>query len=268
MPGDLQLFEFHRHAVRVVVIDGQPWFVLADLCRVLGLSNPSMVADRLDPGDLSRTEVTDSLSRKQQSTIVTEAGMYEVVIRSEKPDAVAFRRWITGRVLPAIRKTGSYSQYPAAPTKLPSKKELAQWVVEAEERAERAEAQVIELAPSASAWNELADSAGDYAVADAAKVLSRDPNIDTGERRLFSFMAAEGWVFRRGGRWRAYQSQVDCGRLVEKVGKPFWHEGRGEMVAPDPTIRITPKGVEALHKLLGGGGGGAAQMALLPGGGK
>lgn len=267
MSADLQLFEFHKHAVRVVVIDGEPWFVLADLCRVLDIRNGRDVAARL-ADDQKGVDLIDTPGGRQQMTIVNEPGMYEVVIRSDKPDAVTFRRWITGRVLPAIRKTGSYSQYPAAPTKLPSKKELAQWVVEAEERAEKAEAQVIELTPSASAWNELADSAGDYAVADAAKVLSRDPNIDTGERRLFSFMAAEGWVFRRGGRWRAYQSQVDCGRLVEKVGKPFWHEGRSEMVAPDPTIRITPKGVEALHKMLGGGGGGAAQMALLPGGGE
>lgn len=267
MAADLQLFEFHKHAVRVVVIDGEPWFVLTDLCRVLDIRNGRDVAARL-ADDQKGVDLIDTPGGRQQMTIVNEPGMYEVVIRSDKPDAVTFRRWITGRVLPAIRKTGSYSQYPAAPTKLPSKKELAQWVVEAEERAEKAEAQVIELTPSAAAWNELADSAGDYAVADAAKVLSRDPNIDTGERRLFSFMAAEGWVFRRGGRWRAYQSQVDCGRLVEKVGKPFWHEGRGEMVAPDPTIRITPKGVEALHKMLGGGGGGAAQMALLPGGGE
>lgn len=260
MSTDVQLFEFHKNPVRVVVVDGEPWFVLADLCRVLGLSNPSMVADRLDPDDLSRTEVTDALSRKQQSAIVSEAGMYEVVIRSDKPSAVTFRRWITGRVLPAIRKTGSYSQYPAVTQKLPSKKELAQWVVEAEERAELAEAKVVELTPPASAWNELAESVGDYSVADAAKVLSRDPNIITGERRLFDFMQSVHWIYRpRGGRWRAYQDQVDIGRLTEKVGRPFWHEGRGEMVAADPTVRITPKGVAELHKRLGGTG----QLALV-----
>lgn len=262
MSTDLQLFEFQKHAVRVVLVDGEPWFVLADLCRVLSLSNPSMVADRLDSGDLSRTEVTDSLSRKQQSAIVSESGMYEVVIRSDKPEALAFRRWITGRVLPAIRKTGSYSQYPATPTKLPSKKELAQWVVEAEERAELAESKVIELTPPAAAWNELAEAAGDYGVADAAKVLSRDPLINTGERRLFQFMCGIGWIFRRDGRWRAYQAEVELGRLAEKVGKRFWHEGREEWAVPDPTIRITPKGLAELHKRLGGGADNS-QLALV-----
>ncbi|WP_255251782.1 phage antirepressor KilAC domain-containing protein [Mycobacterium avium] len=129
------------------------------------------------------------------------------------------------------------------------------------ERAARIEAESVarELQGPASAWNELADSAGDYSVADAAKVLSRDPNIETGERRLYAFMATIGWVFKVKGRWRAYQSQVEIGRLSEKVGKPFWHEGRGEMVLPEPTVRVTPKGLAELHKRLGGTG----QLALV-----
>lgn len=129
------------------------------------------------------------------------------------------------------------------------------------ERAARmeAESRARALAAPASAWNELAESAGDYGVADAAKVLSRDPNITTGERRLFQSMSGLGWIYRRDGRWRAYQNQVDLGRLTEKVGKPFWHEGRGEMVAAEPTVRITPKGLAELHKRLGGTG----QLALV-----
>lgn len=126
-------------------------------------------------------------------------------------------------------------------------------------RIEALKAAVIEMTPSAQAWNELAEAAGDYSVSDAAKVLSRDLSIDTGERRLYSFMCGIEWVFRRQGRWRAYQAQVDCGRLAEKVARPFWHEGRGEMVAGEPTVRITPKGLAELHKRLGGSG----QLALV-----
>jgi hypothetical protein len=72
-------------------------------------------------------------------------------------------------------------------------------------------------------------------------------------------MSAERWLFKRDGRWRAYQAQVDCGRLAEKVGRPFWHEGRGELVAGEPTVRITPKGLAELHKRLRGTG----QLALV-----
>lgn len=126
-------------------------------------------------------------------------------------------------------------------------------------RVEALKAKVAELEQPAAAWNELADAAGDYGVGDAAKVLSRDPNISIGRDRLFKTMQGLSWVYRSGGRWRAYQSQVDNGRLVEKVAKPFYHPGRDEIVAGDPTVRITPKGLAALHKQLGASG----QLALV-----
>jgi len=118
---------------------------------------------------------------------------------------------------------------------------------------------VAELEPPAAAWTELADAAGDYSVADAAKVLSRDPNINTGRDRLFKSMQGFSWVYRYDGHWRAYQAQVDCGRLTEKIGRPYYHAGRDEFVGAEPTIRITPKGIETLQKLLGGG---SQQLAL------
>lgn len=146
----------------------------------------------------------------------------------------------------------SIASTPPAPSAvMPTHSEaLRGWASEIEAR-EFAEAKVAELAPPAAAWNELAEAAGDYSVADAAKVLSRDPSIATGRDRLFDFMQGAGWIFRGNGRWRAYQKHVDNGRLVEKIGKPFVRDG--EVCTPDPTIRITPKGLQELHKRLGGG---------------
>lgn len=257
--SELQLFKFEHQPMRVVLVDGEPWFVLSDLCRALGISNVGNVVARLHEDDIRQTDVTDTLNRSQLTKIVNESGMYEVVIRSDKKEAARFRRWVTHKVLPEIRRTGSYSQIPAAPAQLPSKKELAQWVVEAEERAEAAEAQVRELAVPASAYRELVEASGDYAVSDAAKVLSRDPNITIKERALFQFMSGLGWVFKRDGRWKAYRTQIETGRLAEKIGRPFWHEGRGELINGEPTVRITPKGLAELHKRLGGSG----QLALV-----
>lgn len=125
------------------------------------------------------------------------------------------------------------------------------------QRVEQLRALVAELEPPAAAYAELVDAKGDYAVSDAAKVLSRDGGIDTGERRLYQFMAGIGWVFKREGRWRAYQSQITTGRLAEKAGKPYIRNG--EMHNGEPTVRITPKGLQDLHKRLGGTG---EQMAL------
>ncbi|MCB1297148.1 MAG: hypothetical protein KDB67_21130 [Gordonia sp.] len=76
-------------SVRVVEIDGEPWFVLADLCKVLGLSNPSMIRDRLDDLNINQIDVENARGQMRQTVIVSEAGMYEVVIRSDKPEAVS-----------------------------------------------------------------------------------------------------------------------------------------------------------------------------------
>lgn len=253
-------FNYADTAVRVVMIDGEPWFVLADLCRVLEISDVSIVRRRLDDALCRTHPILDSLSRTQQATIVSESGMYEVVIRSDKPEAVGFRRWITGTVLPEIRRTGQFRPDVA---QLPDRRELAQWVIEAENKAERekaarieAESRARELEAPASAWSHLAESSGDYEVADAAKVLSRDPAIAIGRDRLFRFMAVEGWIFRNRAtsRWKAYQTQIDSGRLTEKLGRPYLHEPTGQMRNPDPTIRITTKGLAELHKRLGGTG--------------
>ncbi|WP_255376477.1 BRO family protein, partial [Mycobacterium sp. NS-7484] len=108
MSADLLPFTYVNTTVRVVMIDDQPWFVLADLCVVLGIANVGNVADRLDQVNIRRTDVENARGQMRQTVVVNEAGMYEVVIRSDKPEAVAFRRWITGTVLPEIRRTGSF----------------------------------------------------------------------------------------------------------------------------------------------------------------
>ncbi|AKJ72309.1 transcriptional regulator [Gordonia phage GMA4] len=144
-----------------------------------------------------------------------------------------------------------------------SRRDILTMALEAEDRADReaaarvaAERHAAALEAPASAWSHMAAAAGDYAVGDAAKILSRDPSISIGRDRLFAFMAGIGWVYRSGPRrsWTAYQTQVDCGRLVEKMGKPFLNERTGETELPAPTIRVTSKGLAELHKRLGGSG--------------
>ncbi len=258
----VELFTYaSTHNLRIVRdLDGEALVVLADLCRALDIANPRNAAARL-ADDQKGVALVDTPGGTQQMTVVNESGLYEVIIRSDKPGAARFRRWITTEVLPAIRKTGTYSHYPAHPRELPSKRQLAQMVIDAEDRADaetrarvQAETRAKELEVPALAWSHMADSSGDYSVADAAKVLSRDPAISIGRDRLFAAMASAGWTFRdrSTNAWKAMQSQVDIGRLVEKLGKPYLHETSGEMRASDPTIRITPKGLQELHKRLGG----------------
>jgi len=95
---------FEGKQVRIVEQEGDPWFVLKDVCDVLGLTNPSIVADRLDIDERSKF----NLGRQGDGTIVNESGLYSVILRSDKPEAKRFRKWITSDVLPAIRKRGGY----------------------------------------------------------------------------------------------------------------------------------------------------------------
>lgn len=108
--NELQIFQSPEFGeVRTTVIDGEPWFVAADVCRALELSNSRMAISRLDD-DEKGVSSTDTLGGKQEMQIVNEPGLYSLVLGSRKPEAKAFKRWITHEVIPAIRKTGSYQK--------------------------------------------------------------------------------------------------------------------------------------------------------------
>lgn len=92
--------------MRSLTIKGEPWFVLADLCKVLDLSNPTMVAKKLDLDERAKSDLG---LQEKNVTLVNESGMYAVILRSDKPQAKPFRKWVTSEVLPAIRKTGSFA---------------------------------------------------------------------------------------------------------------------------------------------------------------
>lgn len=124
---------------------------------------------------------------------------------------------------------------------------------DAEEARMRAEADLAISQPKADSWDILASGEGDLSVADAAKILSRDPAIRVGRDRLFDQMAGDGWVYRQrsDGRWRAYQTQVDTGRLSE-LPQTYTHPKTKETSVGSPQVRVTVKGLHELHRRLGG----------------
>lgn len=94
--------------VRTVMRDGEPWFVAADVCRSLEIGNPAMAMGRLEEDEKGISSI-DTLGGKQNLTIVNEPGLYTLVLGSRKPEAKAFKRWITHEVVPTIRKHGLYA---------------------------------------------------------------------------------------------------------------------------------------------------------------
>ena len=106
-------FNFEQHAVRVVTRDGEPWFVAADVCAVLAVGNTSDAVRRLDD-DEKGVDTIDTLGGRQEVGTINESGLYALILTSRKPEAKRFKKWVTGEVLPSIRRTGGY-ELPAAP---------------------------------------------------------------------------------------------------------------------------------------------------------
>lgn len=105
--NNLQIFNNEEFGeIRTVTVDGEPMFCLIDVCKALELSNSRIVADRLDEDERRKLD----LPRQGETWFVTESGLYAVILRSDKPNAKKFRKWITAEVLPSIRKTGSYNR--------------------------------------------------------------------------------------------------------------------------------------------------------------
>ena len=103
----LQIFKYNSAEVRTVIKGGEPWWVLKDVCAVLGLSDTNKVADRLDDDELTRIKFVSG-GQNREMYAVNESGLYNVILRSDKPEAKAFKRWVTHEVLPSIRKHGAY----------------------------------------------------------------------------------------------------------------------------------------------------------------
>lgn len=106
--NDLKVFENpNLGKVRVVERNGEPWFVAVDVCRVLGLDDTGRAVSRLDDDELTRIKI-GSGGQMREAYAVNESGLYALVLGSRKPEAKAFKRWVTHEVLPAIRRTGRY----------------------------------------------------------------------------------------------------------------------------------------------------------------
>lgn len=230
-------FMFDDQAVRVTDRDGQPWFVLADACAILGLKNPTMAAKPLD--DTERAKL--NLGRQGETTIVSLAGLLTLMLRCRgamKPDTVPYRvrKWITAEVVPAIMKTGSYGA-PQPAIDMDDNATLRALLVGRIDR-------IDELQPKADALDRLADARGNINVTEAAKVLK------LGRDDLFRRMNAIHWIYRQQstGRWLCFADKERAG-LVEQRTTPIRNPHGPDKMAT--TVMVTPKGLARLAEIIG-----------------
>ena len=232
------LFDFDGDIVRVVLEDGEPWFVLKDVCDVLGLTNPSMVRHNLDEADLSSTEVMYENRRSQWVTTVNESGLYDVILDSRKPQAKRFRRWVTSEVLPSIRKDGGYIQGQEDMTG----EELMLKAMEfAKSRIERLEREAEQNRPKVEFAENVEATDSTITLTEMAQIL----NSSVCEASKFSLprtLIEYGYLYRKpvNGIVLPIKKYVDQG-LFEVKETGYWSNYTEEWV-PSLQTRVTGKG--------------------------
>lgn len=234
-------FTYNDHQVRVVTgPDGEPWFILADLCRVLELKNPRDVASRLDRDDVGTTDATDSVGRTVQMNTVTESGMYDTVLLSRKPEARAFRRWLTHDVVPSVRKRGGYLTPEATEKALMDPDFIIQLATALkEERAAKAalEAQAAEDAPYTLFGRAASRHDTDLLVKDVAALITQ-AGTPIGSGTLFRWLRKHGWLCKRLGRMWNHPTQwaIDKGYIRARIHFVSTASGDMERVTPQVTV--------------------------------
>ena len=201
MNTNLQTWSYENSEIRTIEKDGETWWVLSDVCKVLELSSPHKVADRLEADERNQIPVIDSLGRSQNTTVINESGLYAVILRSDKPQAKPFRRWVTSEVLPSIRKHGAYMTDQTLEQALTSPDfliQLATQLKEEKEQRKQLEAKVEQDKPKVLFADSVSASKSSILVGELAKILKQN-GVDTGQLRLFAWLRENGYLIKREG---------------------------------------------------------------------
>lgn len=208
-------WNFSGQQVRTVEVNGEPWWVLSDVCRVLEISTPAKVSGRLDEDEKGMTSI-HTLGGKQNISIINESGLYSVILRSDKPQAKPFRKWVTSEVLPTLRKTGSYRMQDSYQISDPVKR-AQRWIEEQQARAQLEmqvavqTQQIQELQPKASYYDVVLNCKDLLAISAIAKDYGKSA------KWLNQYLHEKGVQYRQGEIWLLYQQYAEQGYTSTKT---------------------------------------------------
>jgi anti-repressor protein len=240
MSNEIQQFDFKGAALRTLTDEaGEPWFVAKDVCGILGMSNPSMAVTALDKDEVAQIDPKDYLGSENRSNqavnIVSEPGLYKLIMRSRKPEAKEFQRWVTHEVLPSIRKHGAYMTQQTLDKALTSPDFLIQLATKLKEEQEK----VKELEPKARFADAVAASDGTCLIGELAKML-RQNGLDIGQNRLFAQLREDGYLGKTGSNRNVpTQKSMDLGLFRIKETAITHSDGH---VTINRTAKVTGKG--------------------------
>jgi anti-repressor protein len=241
--NELQVFSYHNREFSAIMDDKEnPWFIAANICEILGLSNPSESLKALDDEEKSTLRVSEG---GPERNIISESGLYSLIMRSNKPEAKNFKKWITAEVLPSIRKKGSYSINSI------SRKQLAQMLLESETEKERlqltAELQQKELekaAPKVQYHDRVLQAQNTFTSTTIAKELGMSAQA------MHHILKQKGVIFFRDNHWVLYSKYQAQG--YTKTRTHIYETIEDNKVIEKTNVQTvwTEKGREFLHRKL------------------
>lgn len=240
--NEMKIFENPEFGkIRTVESDGEPWFVGKDVAEVLGYSDPNKaIAMHVDEEDKLNDKTASSLGQRG-GWFINESGLYSLVLSSKLPTAKKFKRWVTSEVLPAIRKTGSYSMpkdYPAALRALANEVEQNNALRAENEKQKQA---IAEFQPIRQYVDTILESEGTLATSQ----IAADYGISA--RKLNQILHEEGIQHNVNGQWILYRKYMGLGYTKSKTIQFVHSDGR-----PDTKLHTqwTQKGRLMIHEIL------------------
>lgn len=246
---EIQVFQSAQFGqVRTTIRDGEPWFVAADVCRALEVKNARDAVARLDDDEKNTVVLTDGNRGNPNVTVVSEPGLYALVLSSRKPEAKEFKRWITHDVIPSIRKSGGYI---AGQEDMSDADLMAKALIVAQRQIEQRDKQITEMQPKALFADAVSASKSSILIGELAKML-RQNGVDIGQNRLFEYLRENGYLCKSGAMYNCpTQRAMDMGLFEIKETAIQHADGH---VTINRTPKVTGKGqVYFVNKLLGGG---------------
>lgn len=248
---NLEIFNYEDKNVRTINKDNQIWFVAKDVCDILEIKDTRTIIERLDEDEWGKTTVIDNLGRNQDTYILTESGVYEAVIRSNKKEAHNFKKWIRKEVLPTIRKTGGYvvNDQMFIDTYLPFADDTTkQLFANTLETVRKQNKIIIEMKPKALFADAVETAHTSILVGDMSKIL-RQNGINIGQNRLFQWLRDNNYLIKNGERKNMpTQLSMDKGLFEIKERTISNPNGVTRIIK---TTKITGKGqIYFVHKFL------------------
>ena len=234
--NNLQVFKYNGNEVRTIQKDGEPWWVLKDVCSVLNLTDTNKTAERLDADELTRIKFVAG-GQNREMLCINESGLYNVIIRSDKPEAKPFRKWVTSEVLPSIRKHGLYATERTLDAMLSDPDTMIRVLTELKserEQRKKLEQENAQLLPDANMARDIMKYTGLYTLKEVADL------IESGRTELCTLLRLSKVLSKQTGYNVPLNKYIRLGYFKLKLKEKY----------NTPVTLVTARGLKFIYRLI------------------